>query len=372
MFHFGIEHEVAFFSPDGFFADYVFPTSYAAFSHMIAQLPLYTTDYPQLLLGDAGIRVKRWYLEGLERFDKEGHLLTCLSKGIEIRTTIHSTIQGAVDELHASFQGLRKVATSAGFVPVLTSFNPYRTQFVPNPPFNPYEEGLLHLSPEDETALLSMLTYGPDLSFSLEGVSDEGLIDLGRKLTYYSPYIVPFTFSSPFYDGKLWDGLSVRTFLRTGLRPSVLVFLQHPPSLPVSNPSLVKRARIPAEIGRIEFKACDACEDFTLYTALLALLKGLALDTTLAGRATTPDPGLHQLSARHGFAHPMIADGSQTIVSAARRALVDDPDASLLDPLWKLLQTQETLAARLIRVYHATGSIEAALYQTYPEPLSGQ
>lgn len=38
------------------------------------------------------------------------------------------------------------------------------------------------------------------------------------------------------------------------------------------SPSLTKPARLPAEVGRIEFKACDSCDDFALYAALLALL----------------------------------------------------------------------------------------------------
>jgi hypothetical protein len=210
------------------------------------------------------------------------------------------------------------------------------------------------------------LTYGPDLSFSLQGASDNDLIDLAKKLTYYSPYIVPFTFSSPFYAGTLWDGLSIRTFLRTGLRPSVLLFLQNLPETPTSNPSLLKLARNSAEIGRIEFKACDSCQDFTLYAALLALLKGLTLDQTLTGRANTPSTAQHQLSARYGFADETIADGSREVVSAAQRALANDPDASLLDPLWTILKTQEPLAVQLIRAYHRTGSIPAALSQTYP------
>jgi len=221
--------------------------------------------------------------------------------------------------------------------------------------------------------LLSMLTYGPDLNFSLQGMSSDVLIDLGCKLTYYSPYIVPFTFSSPFYADTLWDGLSIRTFLRTGLRPSVLVFLDDPLATLMSNPSLTKQARIPAEIGRIEFKACDSCDDFSLYAALLALLKGLALDTTLSSRAIVPDATLHQLSARHGFANEIIALGSYAVLSAACRALDADPDVQLLSPLWTILQTREALASRLIHVYRSTGSIKAALCQTYIErsPESG-
>ena len=180
-------------------------------------------------------------------------MTACLPKGIEIRTTIHSTIQGALDELTNSFQLLRDAAVCQGLVPVLASHHPYKTVFMPDPPLNTYEQMLLHQSPEDQTALISMLTYGPDLSFSVEGLPAEAAIDLGRKLTYYSPYIVPFSYSSPFYNGMLWEGLSVRTFLRTGKRPAVLVFLaQLRPDLLISDPSLTKLARYPAEIGRVE------------------------------------------------------------------------------------------------------------------------
>src|SRR6266513_2656820 len=102
MFTFGIEHEVAFAHQNGQFADYV-TTSFAEFDAIIAQLPMYEEDYPYLRVGDAGIRRKRWYIECLERFTPQGLLANHLSKGIEIRTTPHSTIRGAVDELTESF-----------------------------------------------------------------------------------------------------------------------------------------------------------------------------------------------------------------------------------------------------------------------------
>ena len=159
-----------------------------------------------------------------------------------------------MDELTNSFQLLRDVAACQGLVPMLTSYHPYKTVFMPDPPLNTYEQMLLHQSPEDQTALISMLTYGPDLSFSVEGLPAEAVIDLGRKLTYYSPYIVPFSYSSPFYNGMLWEGLSVRTFLRTGKRPAVLVFLAEPTDLLISDPSLTKLARYPEEIGQVQFE----------------------------------------------------------------------------------------------------------------------
>jgi hypothetical protein len=366
MFKFGVEHEVAFLDQANQFVDFV-SASFTEFQQIIARLPTYESDANQLVIGDVGIRVKRWYMEGTERFDLEGNLLTCLVKGLEIRTSPHTTIMGAIDELTTSFRLLSAEVATAGLTPVLTSFHPYRTKFVADPPFNAYEERLLHLSPEDLTALLSMLTYGPDLSISYAGLGTDELIDIGRKFTYYSPYIIPFTYSSPFYDGHLWDGLSVRTFLRTGLRPATQVFLERREEQVVSNPSLTKLARIPAEIGRIEFKACDSCDDFMLYAGMFAILKGLILDTSLVGRATVPDKALHQLTAQQGFANQDIAHGATQIIQAVEKALVGDEDARLLAPLRQLLGRKESPVQTTIAAFKAKNSIEASLRGTYAQ-----
>jgi hypothetical protein len=368
MFAFGIEHEVAFLKEDGQFVDFV-STSFETLDAIVADLPIFEGDYPQLRIGDAGIKRKRWYIEGYERYDLSGKVTSCPPKGIEIRTTIHSSIQGAVDELSTSFDILRKGAIRVGLTPVLTSFNPFRTAFVPDPPLNEFERDRKRLSPEKRTAVIPMLTQGPDLNLSVPGLSTEEIIDIGRKLTYYSPYIVPFSFSSPFYDGKLWDGLSVRTFQRTGARPAAMVFLGKPEELITSNPSLTKIARLPAEVGRIEFKACDSCDNFAIYGALLALLKGLMLDKTLAGRATVPDAQLHQLSARQGFSDVQITEGAQMVLQAAANALRDDADLDWLKPLNMMLESRTTPAQDLIRVYQASGSIEQALRSTYMNSL---
>jgi gamma-glutamyl:cysteine ligase YbdK (ATP-grasp superfamily) len=368
MFTYGIEHEVAFLDQQGHFMDFV-STSFGTLQAIIDELPQYAGDEEHLRIGDAGIRVKRWYIEGFERFSESGSLVDCLPKGIEIRTTLHPSIGGAVNELTTSFHQLRAVAARHGLVPVLTSHHPYRTSFDPDPPLNAYEQQLLHQSPEDLSALLSMVTYGPDLNFSMEDLSVEAMIDLGRKLTYYSPYIVPWSFSSPFYDGRLWEGFSVRTFHRTGVRPAVQVFLAQSADLLQSDPSLTKLARCPAEVGRIEFKACDSCADFSLYAALLTLLKGLALDETLKARATVPDRTLHQRAARAGFTHADLLAGAKAILLASTEALGSDPDVCFLEPLHHLLQHQITPAHRLVRAFRETNSIETVLRETYRAPL---
>jgi hypothetical protein len=363
-FLFGIEHEVAFLNREGKFADFTC-TQFIDFNQIIDRLPTYPNDYPQLRIGDAGIKKKRWYIEGFERFVDSEKVIECLPKGIEIRTTTHSQIQDVITELSESFSLLHKISAEFGFLPILTSFNPYQTFFEPQPPLNDYEIERRQASPEKQTAQIPMLTYGPDLNISMPSLPIEQVIDIGKKLTYYSPYIVPFSYSSPFYNGTVWEGLSVRTFIRTGKRPAALVFVPDEEQLIKSVPSLTKIARLPAEVGRIEFKAFDSCDDFNLYASLLALLKGLILDKSLAGRAITPDISLHQLSAKEGFGNEDILINAREIVQAAAIALANDPDGELLTPLQLMLENRLTKSHELIEIFQRVGSIENALKETY-------
>jgi hypothetical protein len=115
-----------------------------------------------------------------------------------------------------------------------------------------------------------------------------------------------------------------------------LVFVAEPQDLINSDPSLTKLAQIPAEVGRLEFKAFDStC--FERYAGLLALLKGLMGDQSLSGRATTPDTALHQHSARYGFDDMEINRLAHTALAAADRALEGDPDRDYLTQL-KILE----------------------------------
>ncbi|MEB3219439.1 MAG: glutamate--cysteine ligase [Nostocales cyanobacterium 94392] len=364
MFHFGIEHEVAFLDNAGNFADFS-RVKFADFNQIVDKLPVYKDDYPELRIGDAGIKEKRWYIEGFERFTDSEKVIECVPKGIEIRTTINPDIHSAIAELSESFRLLKETAAEYGFFPVLISFNPHYDKFIPNPPLNEYETRRRQASPEKQTANIPMLTYGPDLNISMVGLTTECIIDIGQKLTFYSPYIIPFSYSSPFYQGNLWEGFSVRTFVRTGKRPATMVFVEKQEELIKSVPSLTKIARIPAEVGRIEFKAFDSCSNFSLYAGLLALLKGLVLDESLSGRAIVPDTKIHQISAQEGFDNEEIFNTAKQVLQIVETVLKDDSDVNLLAPLKTLLEKRETPAHQLIRLYKSTGSIEATLKQTY-------
>ncbi|GHO49519.1 glutamate-cysteine ligase family protein [Ktedonospora formicarum] len=364
MFTFGIEHEIAFLDHMGQFADFR-SLDFNDLAALIESLPLYHGDYPRLRVGRTGIRRKRWYIEGFDRHDEQGNVNGFLPKGTEIRTTPCASIKEAIEELSASFESLRVVATEAGFTPVLTSFHPYRSEVEPLVPFNAYERATLQRSAGERAALLALLTFGPDLNIAYQGLSEEAALDVGMKFMYYSPYILPFSYSSPFWCGEPWNGFSVRTAQRTGRRAIVNVFLSPDSRLRERFPGIIKSARIPGEVGRIEFKACDSCDQFSLYAGLLALLKGLLIDTTLPGRALEPDIALHQHSARFGLDNATIAAGSRLVVDAAQRALDTDADALYLAPLLAMLHHYEPPARRLLASFSANGSIEAALRQTY-------
>ncbi len=368
MFFFGIEHEVAFLNHEGKFADFS-GKKCADFEQIVDKLPLYINDGSQLRINNRE-KKKRWYMEGFPRFTNSGELIEFIAKGIEIRTTIHSTIQGAIDELTTSFSLLREVAASFGFLPVLVSFNPYTCVFEHQSPLNDFETRRLQTYPDEQTVYIYMVSYGPDLNISVADLPMENVIDIGKKLTYYSPYIVPFSYSSPFYNGGLWEGLSVRTFIRTGKRSAALVFVEKQEQLIKSLPSLTKIACMPAEVGRIEFKACDSCDDFSIYAGLLALLKGLVLDQTLEGRAIIPDPDLHQISAKAGFDHEDIFLNATKVLQAAEVALKNDPDLELLARLKVILAERKTKSHELSEIFKNLGSIEETLRQTYLQPSS--
>ncbi|KST70399.1 hypothetical protein [Mastigocoleus testarum] len=364
MFLFGIEHEVAFLNHRGKFADFSC-TSFKDFSPIIDMLPSYPGDYSQLRIGDAGIKKKRWYIEGFERFANSEKVIECVPKGIEIRTSIHHDISSTIAELSESFLLLRQAASFLGFSPVLASFNPYLTVFEPLPPLNDYELKRRNHYSRKQTLNIPMLSYGADLNISVAGLSQEELIDMGRKLTYYSPYIIPFSFSSPFYQGGIWEGLSARTFFRSEEKLPVMVFVNREEQLASSFPDFTRMARIPAEVSRIEFKACDCCDDFSIYAGLLALLKGLILDQSLDGRADFPDKALHQLSAKEGFDNLDIYGNAKELLSAAEDALDLDPDVELLTPLKVILEQRESAAHELLWVLEKVGSIEEVLKHTY-------
>jgi hypothetical protein len=213
-----------------------------------------------------------------------------------------------------------------------------------------------------------MVTYGPDLNLSADGLDVLDLIDTARKLTHYSPWLVPLSFSSPFRDGAPWGGLSARTHLRTGARPAALAFLGPDAVQIASDPSLTQPARLPAEIGRLEFKAFDAIGDLTLYGELLSLLTGLVLDQTLPGRRTTPDAAAHRHVATVGLADDAVHRETGALLTAADAALADRPaDLARMAGLRARWARRECAASAMLAA-HARGASVAEVIAASATP----
>lgn len=352
-FRYGIEHECALLRADDEFADYT-NTTFDELQAVVDALPEDAGDYPDLRIGDQGIKRKRWYIEGYERFDEHGRLVRCDPKGLEIRTRIHDSIEAAVGALRADLTQLDGTLAAKGLCTTAIGFNPVRSEYLIEPPLNNWERTHRLASPEERTAHLHMSTYGPDLNLSCPDLDPPALVDVARKLTYYSPWLVPLSFSAPFRDGAPWGGLSARTAVRTGARPAVLVFLADSDQQIASEPSLTQVARLPAEVGRIEFKSFDACPDPSLYGELLSFLTGLVLDATLTGRRTTPDAARHQYVARIGLADDAVHAGTGRLLDTAARALVGrEGDLSRLRTLRGRWERRESPAAAMLARYNA-------------------
>jgi hypothetical protein len=315
-FRYGVEHELALLR-DGVFADFV-DLTFDEVQAVVDALPFDEADYPDLRVGDQGIKRKRWYVEGYERFDEAGGFVRCDPKGLEVRTRIHDSVEAAVGALAADVALMDAELGRRGLVSCVVGFNPVRSAYTIDPPLGEWERTHRIGSPEERTAHLHMVTYGPDLNLSADGLA---VVDAARKLTHYSPWLVPLSFSSPFREGRPWGGLSARTYLRTGARPAAMAFLGPGEPQVVADPSLTQPARLPAEIGRLEFKAFDAIGDFALYGELLSLLTGLVVDETLPGRRTTPDAAAHRQAATVGLADDEIHAGTGALLDAAERAL---------------------------------------------------
>lgn len=353
---FGIEAEFALVHPERGFCDFT-ALSYAEAQRIVDRLPDHGD--PDLTRGDLAVKVTRWYVEGDERFGPDGAFRHCVPKGLETRTPVRPSIATVVGQLAGQTAELAGAAAVDGFRLASIGRNPWR-DYRPDPPYNRWEQELHVRKPEYAAPEAYMVGYGPDLNLSHPDWGPEQVRDVGRKLTALSPAVVPFSFSSPFAGGEV-VALSTRTLLRAPVRPSARVFLAGG-----RLGGVAVRARIPAEVGRVEFKAFDAPPDPALYPALLALLAGLALDTTLPDRADRPDADRHAVAARAGFDDPGVRAAARTALAAADRALAGTLERGMLAPLHDLLDRRRTPAHDLVDTFRRTGAIPL------PEPAPGR
>lgn len=346
---FGIEAEYALVRPDGRFADFT-NTEFAEAQALIAPLPDYR--HPELRVGDAGIRVKNWYVEGDERFDRDGRSTGLAVKGIEIRTPACPSLEESLQSLQMLRGMLAACVEAQGWAIAAVGFNPCTAAYAPD--YAPWERDFHAGHAANALPEISTLSYGPDFNFSLAGDAPEQVLERVRRLSWYSPWIVPFSFSAPFAAGGTWEGWSCRTFRRTGPRPAALAHLAGAPRHP-----LVKEADPPSQHGRIEFKACDMVADDRLMGELFRLVLGVALADAraLPGSADRADAALHRRAALAAFDDEAVRDGAASLLSAARAALRDRGFPCDLPLLEAMLAARRTPAHAMREHFARTGTL---------------
>ncbi|WP_168735212.1 glutamate-cysteine ligase family protein [Pseudothauera rhizosphaerae] len=359
MLRFGIEFEYLLIDTAGPHAGRVRDFSnlpFAEIAAITAERP--GLDDPRLATGDLGIKRGYWYLEGDERFDAEGRFRTLEVKGVEIRTPPLAAIGDALDHLLATEAALAAQLDQHGLGLAVAAFNPQRTHYAFDPPLTEWERDLRARHPAYDGSHVSTLSYGPDLNLSFPGWDTARTLAAVRRLNHYAPYLVPFSFSSPFHAGQPWDGWSWRSHERAALRPAVKLFLgagEFEAWQPRS--ALIHPVRIPAEAGRIEFKAFDALPGADLLEACGHLLAGVCLAEDLPGADEHTDVALYRRFARTGFADPALYRTTRHVLDRAGAALARHGlgAADALAPLHRLLDAGRTPAHDLLDAYRRGG-----------------
>lgn len=359
-FFFGIEHEIPLIDKKGRFLDYR-NLNFDILNKVIQKFPVYQNDYPFLRIGDLGLKVKRLYVEGLEVFDEDGYLLKEYPKGLELRTKFFNNVNNLFEEFLNDFNIVKKELLKFSIKPTFLSFNPYLDKVNIKINLHKYEKKLRREDSGRITASFTLLTFGPDLNISYKELNDNEILNIVLKLNYYTPFIIPFTFSSPFYKGKLWGGYSIRTYLRSKLRPSTIGFINNKELISkYKNKWILNQNRVGHETGRIEFKAVDNIWDINIYKSLLILLKGMILENKLKGRAKYSDLKLMELSAQCGFDNKIIYDGTYEILNSVYNVL-NNEDKRYIKYLFNILKNKFNFSKILIRDYKKYKSINKVL-----------
>ncbi len=342
MLRVGIEQEFVFADKEGRYLDSDI-VGYSLFSDIVDDFPAFEGDDVYLECKSLERYPKRCYVEGFERHDPDGKRVETLPKGLEIRTLPHTSVAGVVREFQSSYAEVMRLAGRSGLTPVLTSRHPFKTSLALDSHLGA-GESRVRTKAELAVAMRSMLSHGLHVNVSLDDFPAEKMLDLVAKVNYYTPALIPWSFSSPFYQGKAFDGLCCRNYFRAESRRMV---------------DLHQRRGMHV----LEFRGFDACGDVRLLDALVKLFCGFLLDESLPGRLSEQDPEQIKRSSIKGFDDPSIRAQGRLILQAAKAALGDDGEP--LELLESMLLESDSYARRMKSVYAETGCIMGCISGQY-------
>ncbi len=338
----GIEQEFVFADSSGRYLD-ADNAGYTVFSAIVDGFPAFVGDDAHLDCKSLETYPKRCYVEGFEHHDAHGRRIETLPKGLEIRTLPHDSVEGLVAEFRNSFTAVMDLAAGAGLSPLLTSCHPFKTSIGLGALIGDVER---RVRSEQELALAvrAMLTHGMHVNVSLQDGSAGKMQDLAEKVNYYLPALIPWSFSSPFYEGKVFEGLCSRNYMRAESRQMVDVHERYSSHV-------------------LEFRGFDACGDSILLEALLSLYCGFLLDESLPGRSRQQETELLRRSSFAGFGDPSLKDQGLQILRASKAALADN--SGRFELLEAMLRDNDSYAARMKQKYAQTGDIMGCISGWY-------
>ena len=342
MLRMGIEQEFVFADKEGRYLDSDI-VDYSLFSDIVDDFPAFEGDDVYLECKSLEQYPKRCYVEGFERHDPAGKRVETLPKGLEIRTLPHASVAGVIEEFRSSYAVVMRLAERSGLTPVLTSRHPFKTSLALDSRLDA-GESRVRTKQELAVAMRSMLSHGLHVSVSLGDFTAEQMLGLVAKVNYYTPALIPWSFSSPFYQGKAFDGLCCRNYFRAETRR--MVDLHNRQGTQV-----------------LEFRGFDACADTHLLEALLILFCGFLLDESLPGRLPEQDPERLRRSSIKGFDDPSLREQGWLVLRAAQAVLSDA--GKPLELLEVMLLENDSYARRMKSMYAETGCIMECISGQY-------
>jgi hypothetical protein len=342
MMRIGIEQEFIFKDRSGRFLD-VENTEYSLFEKIVDAFPAFAGDDACFECKSLERYPKRCYVEGFEIHGPDKKPVETLPKALEIRTLPHATVDAVVEEFQGSYALAMQIAEKFGLSPVLTSRHPFKSEVSVNRQYRPVESAA---RTEQELALAfgSMMTHGLQVNISMSGYSHEQMTDMAQKVNHYMPAFVPFSFSSPFYEGRVFEGLSYRGYLRA--ETSWLTELLNRQGVRI-----------------LEFGGFDACGDARLLRALLTMFRGFLLDETLTGRSPSHDVERLKRASLVGYDDPSIKEQGRLVLNAAKAAIGED--AAAMDLLETMLRENDSYSARMKQSFSESGNIVACISNQY-------
>jgi len=334
MLKIGIEQEFVFADKTGHYLD-ADNTSYAFFIGIVDQLAAYDGDDAFFECKSLEQYPKRCYVEGFERHDAAGNTIETIPKGLEIRTLPHTSVESLVAEFRNTYSEVMRVAGQAGLAPVLTSRHPFKEKLNLDSRIDATEQ-LVRSESRLALAKRAMLSHGLHVNVSVSDYSAERMRGVVEKVNYYTPALVPWSYSSPFYSGKEFEGLCARNYFRAGTRSMADFDQRHGTQV-------------------LEFRGFDACGDTRLLSALLHMFCGFILDESLPGRSSVQDSERLMRSSLAGFSDPEFRQQGRAVLQASKAALGAAGDS--LGLLETMLEQNDSYSARMKAGYAKTGKI---------------